>query len=116
MTRLTARQTLDAAISEKEFQQQVIDAARLHGFMVYHTFDSRRSEPGFPDLVVVHPETSRAAIWECKTERGQLTVAQARWIRAFLLAFDVDRWRVWVGVLRPSDWERIERWLKGSTP
>jgi hypothetical protein len=35
-------------LSEKQFIRQVIDLARLQGFLVYHTFDSRRSAVGFP--------------------------------------------------------------------
>ena len=40
-------------MTEKEFQRLVVDYATLHGWMHYHTHDSRRSTPGFPDLVLV---------------------------------------------------------------
>ena len=38
---------------ERHLQDRLIEAARLCGWRVYHTFDSRRSQPGFPDLVMV---------------------------------------------------------------
>lgn len=34
---------------EKDFQQRVINLAESLGYLVYHTHDSRRSQPGFPD-------------------------------------------------------------------
>ena len=33
-------------ISEKEFQATVIEYAKACGWKVYHTYDSRRSDPG----------------------------------------------------------------------
>ena len=40
-----------ASISEKEWMRQITTLASLNRWRVYHTFDSRRSTPGFPDLV-----------------------------------------------------------------
>ena len=42
-----------STLKESDFQRAVIEMARLHGWLVYHTHDSRRSAPGFPDLVLV---------------------------------------------------------------
>lgn len=47
----------------------------------YHTFDSRRSDTGFPDLVLVHPAHRRVVYLELKREHGRVTPAQAAWIR-----------------------------------
>ncbi len=44
-----------AVLSEADFMDQVIDLAHLYGWMVYHTYDSRRSAPGYPDLAFCHP-------------------------------------------------------------
>ena len=41
------------AISEKDFNHTITLTARAFGWLVYHTYNSRRSEPGFPDLVLV---------------------------------------------------------------
>jgi hypothetical protein len=42
-------------ISEEELLATVTQMAQLQGWMVYHTRDSRRSQTGFPDLVLVRP-------------------------------------------------------------
>lgn len=85
-----------AAVTEKQLQQAIVECARLLGWRVYHTFDSRRSEPGFPDLCMVRGHEIVFA--ELKTANGKVTAAQQDWLDAFALAFcDV---RVW----RPADW------------
>ena len=38
---------------EKDFMDKLLGAAVPAGWMVYHTYDSRRSTAGFPDLVLV---------------------------------------------------------------
>jgi hypothetical protein len=35
-------------MTERTWQDQVVEAATLFGWAVYHTYDSRRSAPGFP--------------------------------------------------------------------
>ena len=42
-------------ISEAEFQQQVVQLATICGFESFHTYDSRKSDEGFPDWVFVNP-------------------------------------------------------------
>lgn len=49
---MSARATLDAAMTEGELQQAIIDLARVLGLLIYHPYDSRRSEPGYPDLTI----------------------------------------------------------------
>ncbi|MEW6583441.1 MAG: VRR-NUC domain-containing protein, partial [Actinomycetota bacterium] len=56
------------ALSEAAFQDQVVDLARLRGWLVYHTFDSRHSAAGFPDLILARGDRLVAA--ELKTQRG----------------------------------------------
>ena len=44
-----------ARICEKAWQMAVVRLLRQHGYpLIYHTFDSRRSPSGFPDLIAVH--------------------------------------------------------------
>ena len=40
-------------MTEKKFQAAVLQIANMYGWLAYHTHDSRRSAPGFPDLVLV---------------------------------------------------------------
>jgi hypothetical protein len=107
-----ARAVLDLAISEEEFMQQVLDCARLCGFLCYHTRDSRRSVPGFPDTVLVHPgrpgRPGTVLFVELKRQGGRLTVDQKQW-RDVLLAAGA-RWFCW----RPDQWDEIEVTLKGA--
>lgn len=83
---------LAAAMSEGELDRAVRRIARDLGVLMYHTFDSRRSEPGFPDLVLVGK-------WgvmyrELKKENGRLTVAQKTWLAALQEAGqDAGTWR-----------------------
>lgn len=91
---------------ERDWQQTILDAARYRGYRCYHTFDSRRSEPGFPDLVCAKPGMPLLAI-EVKTERGRVTPAQERWL-ALLGSLP----GVVVMIARPSDWDEIEKTLR----
>lgn len=90
---------MDALISEKAFQQTVMDLAHYEGWLVYHTHDSRRSAAGFPDLVLVRH--GKVIYAELKTMRGKLSPAQAIW-RDALQAGD-NHWYLW----RPCDWGQI---------
>ena len=53
-------------VSEKELMTTVCTMAQLHGWLVYHTYDSRRSTPGFPDLCLLRP--SRCILAELKSQ------------------------------------------------
>lgn len=67
-----------AAMSEDELLAQVRRACVALRLRTYHTYSSRRSEPGFPDLVIVGP---RGVLWrELKTARGRLTEPQKDWL------------------------------------
>ena len=89
-------------ITEKAFQAAVVELAKLSGWMVYHTHDSRRSEPGFPDLVLVR---DRVRFRELKSEGGRLSLAQKKWMWGLTFAgADFCMWE-------PSDWPEIEATL-----
>lgn len=86
-------------ITEKVFQTRVLDLARLYRLAVYHTYDSRRSNPGFPDLVVVgHHQVLYA---ELKTETGRMSPHQILWQRRLQAAG--CEYHLW----RPSDYDTI---------
>ena len=73
-----------APVSEKAWQACVVRLLRQYGYdYVYHTFDSRRSPSGFPDVIACHREPGHVCYAiECKTDTGHLTPAQAAWLEA----------------------------------
>ena len=85
--------------SEKEFQALVIDLAQRHGFRVYHTFNSRRSAAGYPDVTLVR--AGRLLFLELKSKTGRVTDEQKEWITALQQA------RVEAYVMR-STGDRVE--------
>lgn len=82
--------------------RQVVDLARLYGWAIYHTHDSRRSVAGFPDLVLVR---ERVMFVELKTDAGKTSPAQNLWL-GVLTAAGATAF-LW----RPKDWPTIERTL-----
>jgi hypothetical protein len=64
--------------SEAAFLAKIRALAKVNGWRVYHTQNSRRSEEGFPDLVLAKP--GRLIFAELKTTTGKLTAAQAIWL------------------------------------
>lgn len=86
------------AMTEKTLQAAILGAARRLGWLAYHTHDSRRSQPGYPDLHLVHPDTGRSLFRELKTQKGRLTPDQQAWLTALTHAgHDAAIWR-------PIDW------------
>ena len=89
-------------VSEKVFMAQVIDLASICGWLVYHTHDSRRSQVGFVDLVLVR----KRVLWvELKAETGTLSPVQQVW-SDWLKAAEQE-----VYLWRPSDWDEIQKVL-----
>ena len=87
-------------LTEKEFLAQVVELAEVLGFRSYHTFDSRRSAAGFPDLVLVRPP--RVIFAELKRQNGRVTIPQHLWFH------DLDECPgVEVYIWKPSDWNEI---------
>lgn len=85
---------------EKEWQAQVLElAARCGWDFRYHTYDSRRSASGFPDLVLVKPP--RIIFAELKVGRRKVTAEQAAWLEA-LAACNMEYY-VWY----PDDLESV---------
>lgn len=91
-------------MSEASFQGAVAEYAHLMGWLTYHTYDSRRSAKGYPDLTLVRD--GRLVFAELKTERGRVSPEQQQWFDALL------RTGVEVYIWRPSDWETIFEVLK----
>jgi hypothetical protein len=81
-----------AAMTETQLLAAVRDLCQLRGCMTYHTHRSDRSEPGFPDLVIL---TRTSVLYrELKTTKGRLTTAQAAWLdRLTSLGADAGVWQ-----------------------
>ena len=92
--------------SESELQAAIIKQAKLWGWkQVYHTYDSRRSEEGFPDLVMVRRD--RIIFAELKKNRQlKPSRAQQLWLRALQFTGKVE-----VYVWSPEDWDFILKTL-----
>ena len=86
--------TAAAAMTEADLERAVrrlLDGLGLFGF---HPYDSRRSQPGWPDWAII----GRKVLYrELKSEHGRLTSEQ-RTVGYLLTAAGQD-WAVW----RPSD-------------
>lgn len=95
---------MSVQISEKDFQKQVLDLARIFGWRAYHPFLSKWSERGFPDLTLVRPP--RLVFAELKAEKGRVSEAQAEWVS--LLRETPAEMYVW----RPSDLETVAEVLR----
>lgn len=96
-------------LTEKAYQQRIIDLAKVCGWLHYHPFDSRRSVAGFPDLVLVHPRRKIIQYYEVKTDTGKVSEAQRAWIAALNLA------GAQACVVRPAEWDAwLEKWLIGK--
>lgn len=93
------------AITEAEFQRQVLDVARIYGWSAYHPQLSKWSERGWPDLALVRPP--RLVFAELKRENGKTTVHQDRWLGMLREVPGVE-----VFLWRPSDIEKIAEVLR----
>lgn len=110
-----ARATLDASMSEAEFQAAVIELAQQCGWMVAHFRPGRTADGwrtpvmadgvGFPDLVLAKPGRP-LILAELKREDGKITTDQRRWLNT-LTQCDGIACFLW----RPSDWPATEALL-----
>ena len=90
-------------MTEAQLQQSILDLCAYLQLEVFHDQDSRRNNPGFPDLVIVGRRTIFA---ELKSEKGKVRPDQTRWLdRLRESGQEVYLWR-------PADWEEIVACLK----
>jgi len=65
-------------LTEKQFEAQVKDLAKIFGWKYYHTWRSIHSPAGFPDCVFVRPP--RLIFAELKSEKGAVSEKQSEWL------------------------------------
>ena len=106
--------TIDLAMSEGAWLNEVVDYAQAHGWLVYHARPARtkkgwrtptQGDVGFPDLVLVRFD-GKLVFAELKSHLGKVTPGQQQWLSALRL-----RWPM-VYVWRPSDREEMQRVLE----
>lgn len=95
-------------MSERAWQDVVVDLARLCGWLPFHVLRSKGMEAGWPDLVLIRPPDIVFA--ELKRERGKVTAAQARVLDM------LERCGLEVHVWRPSDFPAVHDRLASRTP
>jgi len=92
-------------MKEKDLQQTVLQTFTWRHWLVYHTYDSRMSAPGFPDLVAVK---GHRVVWmELKSEKGKVTAEQRVWLDELVLG-QQD-----VYLVRPSDMDAVDDISRG---
>ena len=78
-------------MTEAELQEAVREIAKQCSWLFYHTYRSKRSPAGFPDLVLVRPP--RVVFAELKSDTGKLTREQRTWIAKLLSCGEAYVWR-----------------------
>lgn len=85
--------------NENPLLAEVRRLAKIHGWLCYHTYNSRRSEEGFPDVVLVREAVIFA---ELKSRTGKPSHAQHIWLRMLERTGTVE-----VYLWRPQDLPQI---------
>ena len=108
-------------ILEKGYQAQIVELARGLGWtLIYHTYNSRRSAEGFPDLCMVHPEKALLLFAEIKGTGGKLSREQAAWgngigVIARAIAGSQADGHVLYRWWSPEDWDDVQAVLQGRS-
>lgn len=89
-----ARLLLLRSMTEAEWMTKVRAIAKRYGWTSYHTHDSRRSDHGWPDLVIANVAQRRTVFAELKRETGKPTEAQIEWLTHLAsCGFETALWR-----------------------
>lgn len=94
---------------EKDFQAAVVRLAKLCGWQVFHQYDSRKSEPGWPDLVLMRPPVILFRELKRALRPQAVTIPQRKTLR--MLAQCGQDTAIWT----PADWKKIEETLQRRT-
>jgi hypothetical protein len=80
---------------------QILELASLNAWLIYHTHDSRRSQPGFTDLTL--SSAPRLLLFvEVKTQRGRIRPGQRVWLDQLDKVPGVE-----ADLCRPVDWPTV---------
>lgn len=96
-----------AEMPEDTLLAQIRTLTKTTGWLLYHTYNSQRSEKGFPDLVLAKPgrppREGRLIFAELKSKKGKESREQMIWLDVLqhtLSTVEVYTWR-------PADWPDI---------
>jgi hypothetical protein len=102
---LRAQGQAHADTPERVLLADIRRVARPHGWQLYHTYDSRRSDEGFPDLVLVRESVIFA---ELKRQSHKPTPAQETWLTMLARAQSHETY-LWRPRDLPAILARLER-------
>lgn len=98
-------------MSENAWRNHIRLHAGFAGFdrdLMYHTYDSRRSDPGFPDDVLMTKDRRRLLFIEAKRQDGALSHEQVIWLDALAVFRDAGATNLEVyGGIRPLDRDAV---------
>ncbi len=93
-------------MKEKEWQAQVVELAQRFGYdFIYHTWNSRHSPAGFPDLIIL--KDGRMVVAELKREGENLSAEQYFWLLEFAHIPHAVVYVWW-----PRDWDEVTELLR----
>ena len=100
--------------TEEDFRISIKNHAVVNGWLFYHTYNSRRSDKGYPDCTFVRD--GRIVFAELKlhkkgTVKGDPAESQVEWINELYKVHKRSPKTVEVYVWRPRDWDIIEQVL-----
>ena len=93
------------AITEKEFQRQIVELARMCGWNTFHPWLSIHSQRGWPDLALCRPP--RLVLAELKSQSGKVTPDQQSWLEQLGACSGIE-----VFLWRPADFDTIAKVLR----
>lgn len=93
------------ALTEKQFEAQIKEIAKLFDWRYYHTWRSIHSPAGYPDVCMVR--LSRIIYAELKSEKGKVSQKQQEWLDDLLATGKVE-----VYLWKPSQFEEIVEILR----
>lgn len=112
--------SVSPALTEAEFQTQVIDLAKRLGWMVNHTYRGRTAKgawrtnataAGFPDLTLLRPSTGQLVFLELKRRGGKPTPAQVEWVAGLQAVPGVEAY-----IAGPDEWDELTDLLARPNP
>lgn len=85
------RNAIAETMLEKDLLSQVVKLAKTYQWRYYHTYNSRKSVAGFPDITLVRH--GRLIFAELKRQDGRFRPGQREWLDDLMPVAEVHVWR-----------------------